>query len=124
MFPVESESIKSRILEEVAPAYLKDNVKARVLGADGTYRVGIKNGAAPYRVQEELLKLHLAMPPEKPAPSATGGKEETPAGKERPPRKRRGLSTNPFREQKDRPHAQATDSDAPRQELMENRCCR
>ena len=82
MFPIESELIKARILDEVVPAYLKDNVKARTLKPDGTYeRVGAKDGAPPFRVQEELLKLHLAMLPDKtpakaPPTSVNGAKKK------------------------------------------------
>ena len=73
MFPVESPPLKARILEEIVPGFLKDNVKARLLRSDGTYeRVEADDGDPSYRVQEEFLKLHLAMLPEKSAPSSNG----------------------------------------------------
>ena len=37
MFPVESPELKERILHEIIPAYLLDNVKARALQSDGSY---------------------------------------------------------------------------------------
>ena len=37
MFPIEAAELKDRILHEIVPAYLRDNVKARVLQPDGTY---------------------------------------------------------------------------------------
>ncbi len=37
VFPVEDEALKTRIIDEILPAYLTDNVKARVLRPDGTY---------------------------------------------------------------------------------------
>ncbi len=75
MFPIESSALKTRILEEILPAFAKDNVKARLLRADGKYdRVKPARGEVPYRSQEEFLKLHLAMIPEKP-PASVNGKE-------------------------------------------------
>jgi polyphosphate kinase len=66
MFPIEAEPLKQRILNEIIPTYLNDNVKARVLQADGTYvRVKSEAGDPAYRSQEEFLKLHLALSPEK-----------------------------------------------------------
>ena len=77
MFPLESDTIKARVLEEIVPAYLKDNVKARVLRADGRYeRVSAGRGERPFRVQEEFLKLHLALLPEKATPSSNGEKKK------------------------------------------------
>jgi polyphosphate kinase len=59
MFPVESPELKERILHEIIPAYLLDNVKARALQSDGSYvRVQPAEGATPYRCQERLLALH------------------------------------------------------------------
>lgn len=58
MFPVEDPVLRSRILEEIVPAYLQDNISARLLRSDGTYhRCQPAHGEAPYRVQEELLRL-------------------------------------------------------------------
>ncbi|MDX1965145.1 MAG: polyphosphate kinase 1 [Pirellulales bacterium] len=58
MFPVESPELKDRILHEIIPAYLLDNVKTRVLNADSTYtRLLPNHGESPYRCQERLLSL-------------------------------------------------------------------
>ena len=37
VFPVEDEALKARIIDEILPVYLADNVKARQLRPDGTY---------------------------------------------------------------------------------------
>ena len=37
VFPVEDEALKARVTDEILPAFLDDNVKARVLRTDGTY---------------------------------------------------------------------------------------
>jgi polyphosphate kinase len=58
MFPIEAPELKQRILKEIVPAYLRDNVKARILKADGShYRLQPQDGESRYRVQEELLSL-------------------------------------------------------------------
>ncbi|HWB07949.1 MAG TPA: polyphosphate kinase 1 [Pirellulales bacterium] len=58
MFPIEAPELKQRVLKEIVPAYLRDNVKARILRADGShYRLQPQDGEARYRVQEELLSL-------------------------------------------------------------------
>ncbi len=58
MFPIEAPDLKQRILEEVVPAYLRDNARARILGSDGNYtRVRPRDGEASHRCQEELLTL-------------------------------------------------------------------
>lgn len=56
MFPIEAPKARERILEEIIPAYLRDNVKARILCADGThYRAERAPDAPRHRCQEELL---------------------------------------------------------------------
>jgi len=58
MFPVESPDLKDRILHEIVPAYLRDNVKTRLLSLDGTYfRLQPTVGQALNRCQERLLAL-------------------------------------------------------------------
>ena len=60
MFPVESAQLKKRVLQEIVPTFLKDNVKARQLKPDGRYeRVVPGDGETPYRCQEESLRLTL-----------------------------------------------------------------
>lgn len=57
-FPIESPALQKRILTEIVPAYLSDNVKTRVLGPDGRYtRVTPSGDARPFRCQHELLNL-------------------------------------------------------------------
>ena len=56
MFPVESPALRKRILNEIIPAYAADNVKARELSADGTYRKVIpKKSSPPFRCQQALM---------------------------------------------------------------------
>jgi len=58
MFPIESNTLKKRILHEIVPAYLKDNVKARVLDSNGQYQATRSDHRQPaVRCQEELLRL-------------------------------------------------------------------
>ena len=60
MFPIESPPLKKRILREILPAYLKDNVRARELQSDGTYVMKKpKTGEAPYRCQHDLADLPM-----------------------------------------------------------------
>jgi polyphosphate kinase len=62
MFPIEQADLRDRILHEIVPAYLKDNVKARILQPDGTYvRETVAEGETPFRVQERFLALHPAV---------------------------------------------------------------
>jgi polyphosphate kinase len=64
MFPIESPELKERILHEIMPAYLNDNVKARILQSDGTYvHLRPPEGGIAYRCQERLLALHPAISP-------------------------------------------------------------
>ncbi|MBX3411358.1 MAG: polyphosphate kinase 1 [Pirellulales bacterium] len=62
MFPVDAPELRERILHEIIPAYLRDNVKARLLRADGTYeRPTLDFGQPQHRCQIELLnsgRLH------------------------------------------------------------------
>ena len=56
MFPIEAPKARERILQEIVPAYLRDNVKSRVLRADGThYRAQQAADGPRHRCQEELL---------------------------------------------------------------------
>ena len=58
LFPVKDELLRQRIVNEILPAYLSDNLKARALGSDGEYaylRRG-KNGKG-FSVQEHLMAL-------------------------------------------------------------------
>lgn len=60
MFPVESQPLKKRVLNEIIPTYLNDNVKARLLRSDGTYEFcQADNGSNPLRSQFELIEMHV-----------------------------------------------------------------
>jgi polyphosphate kinase len=59
MFPVEAEPCRGRVLQAL-DAMFRDNVKARVLGPDGTWaRMRPEPGEAPFRVQVELYRERL-----------------------------------------------------------------
>ncbi len=58
MFPVEAEPLRERVLREIIPRYLADNVKTRVLQSDGTHvRRQPGPGEATHRCQEEFLSI-------------------------------------------------------------------
>jgi len=58
LFPLKDEQLRERICKEILPAYLADNQKARVLGADGQYSaVHPAKGSKRFSVQEHLMKL-------------------------------------------------------------------
>ena len=59
MFPIEDEIIRNRVVEQIMEIALRDNVKARELSADGSYkRVDTPRDAeAQVRSQSRLLKL-------------------------------------------------------------------
>jgi polyphosphate kinase len=58
MFPVEAPDLRERILKEIVPAYLRDNVKSRLLQPDGSQvRAAPGEGEQRYRSQEELLSV-------------------------------------------------------------------
>ncbi len=61
MFPIEAPNLKKRILTEVIPTYVRDNVKARILLPDGSYRrVHPQAGEIAHRSQEEFLAMRPA----------------------------------------------------------------
>jgi polyphosphate kinase len=57
MFPVESEPLRRRIVEEIIPTYLSDDSRMRMLRADGTYMRVATSDETPRRSQSELLRL-------------------------------------------------------------------
>jgi polyphosphate kinase len=59
MFPVEDAKLKARITEEILPIVLADNVKARVLQADGTY-VRTAPGDSQAAVRSQIVFQSLA----------------------------------------------------------------
>lgn len=57
VFPIEQPDLKQRLIEEVLNTTLHDNVKARILQSDGTYkRIKPKEGEAAIRSQEKFLQ--------------------------------------------------------------------
>ena len=57
LFPVLDKHLAKRLREEILEAYLKDNLKARILQPDGTYTRHLKNGHHPFSAQEHLMAL-------------------------------------------------------------------
>src|SRR6185369_5536624 len=58
LFPLHDPLIRSRIQEEIIPAYLADNVKARILQRDGEYtRPRLDSRTPQFNAQEFLIKL-------------------------------------------------------------------
>jgi len=58
LFPLKDEHLRQRIVDEILPSYLADNLKARVLGPDGTYSY-VRRGKAVkgFSAQEQLMAL-------------------------------------------------------------------
>jgi polyphosphate kinase len=56
LFPVSDPALSLRLRNEILGAYLKDNVKARLLQADGTYIRAPRNGK-PFEAQAHLVAL-------------------------------------------------------------------
>jgi polyphosphate kinase len=58
LFPLKDEHLRQRIVDEILPVYLADNLKARVLGSDGTYSyVRRGKGVKGFSAQEQLMTL-------------------------------------------------------------------
>jgi polyphosphate kinase len=57
MFPVESEPLRRRIVEEIIPTYLSDDSRMRMLRADGKYMRVATSDDMPRRSQSELLRI-------------------------------------------------------------------
>ena len=58
VFPIEPPELKQRLIREILATSLADNVKARELLADGTYRrLPTRPGAAAVRSQERFLEI-------------------------------------------------------------------
>ena len=75
MVPIESAPLKKRILRDILPAYLRDNVRARELRGDGSYvTITPKKGEAPYRCQHGLADLPM-FPPQTSTPNTSSGKQ-------------------------------------------------
>jgi polyphosphate kinase len=64
VFPVEDGNLRERIIREILGVTLTDNVKARFLRADGTYRrAELHNGEKKHRSQTEFMGLAMAEEP-------------------------------------------------------------
>jgi polyphosphate kinase len=86
MFPVESPDLKQRILKEIVPMYLHDNLRARRLRPDGSYeRLHPASGELGHRSQEELLALRPGVGlPEAVSPGGRAAPAGTPVPAESP----------------------------------------
>lgn len=80
MYPIEAPDLKQRILREIIPTYLRDNVKARLLQPDGTHvRAQVGEGEPRWRCQEELLSIRpepIAVDPALPANGQSPARED------------------------------------------------
>ena len=59
LFPVDAPALSARLRDEILGAYLKDNVKARLLQPDGRYIRASKVGA-PFSAQDHLMAIAAA----------------------------------------------------------------
>ena len=70
VFPVEDGNLRERVISEILAVTLADNVKARFLCADGTYRrAELHNGERKHRSQAEFIELAAAPAPHRAAKS-------------------------------------------------------
>lgn len=92
MFPVEAPELRKRIVEEILPVYLRDNQRARVLQADGSYVASpFAEGDGLHRSQQELIHLAegatpiavepIHLPPPQPAAPAKAAARKNPEKK-------------------------------------------
>jgi polyphosphate kinase len=59
VFPVDDPALSARLRDEILGAYLKDNVKARLLQPDGSYLRAPRIGA-PFSAQDHLMEISMA----------------------------------------------------------------
>jgi polyphosphate kinase len=59
MFPVDDPALSARLRDEILGAYLKDNVKARLLQPDGSYVRAPRTGPA-FSAQDHLMEISMA----------------------------------------------------------------
>ena len=89
MFPIEAPELKRRICEEIIPAYLRDNCRARVLMPDGSYvRAAAWHDEPEHRSQRELLAANSGIAIAK-APAAAA-EAEAPAKPKQGSQKKQG----------------------------------
>ncbi len=73
MFPIEDPALRSRIIDRILTVVLSDNVKARELQSDGSYRrIKPERGQVPIRSQSEFQNLAREHSEEGVIPSVTG----------------------------------------------------
>ena len=58
-FPLEDEEIKRRVINEIFPMYLNDNMKAHELQSDGTY-VQLKPGGVEQAIRSQSEFISIA----------------------------------------------------------------
>ena len=86
MFPVDDESLRDRLIDEILATSRDDNVKARMLLPDGTYqRLHPQNGDPLRRSQQRFIELarRTAAAP----PGSRDDRDEYPAGRRENPAK-------------------------------------
>jgi polyphosphate kinase len=82
MFPIESPPLKDRILQEIVPLYLSDNVKARLIQADGSQvRAPRDPSESAHRCQEEFLAIRPPVTAEVVTGNGTARREDRSASK-------------------------------------------
>jgi len=58
LYPIKNVELKTRIMDEILMTYLKDNIKARIMQADGSYvRIKPKGNEKHIRSQNELIEI-------------------------------------------------------------------
>lgn len=73
MFPIEAPDLRDRILNEIVPTYLRDNVKSRIVLPDGSHvRRHPTEAEGRHRTQEELLAIRPGILPVEPPASVNG----------------------------------------------------
>jgi polyphosphate kinase len=78
MFPIEAPELRQRIRDEILPAYLQDNSKARLLMPDGTYvRATAWHDEPEFRAQRDLLAKASPASVPKSMAAATGSPGES-----------------------------------------------
>jgi len=72
LFPIRDHLLRARIQEEIIPAYLADNCKARILQRDGEYvRPRVETRAPLFNAQEFLIKVAEGIADPRTIPQAT-----------------------------------------------------
>jgi polyphosphate kinase len=77
VFPVLDPDLKRRLRDEILEAYLRDNVKARLLKADGTYVRAPRSGAS-FSAQDWLMQLAQGQSETAAQPPAVAARDATP----------------------------------------------